>query len=59
MTDRTVSISELQKELGPILDALPWTSVVITRRGRPIARLTVIRPETSVEPADEPEDIPP
>ncbi|MBU3916735.1 type II toxin-antitoxin system prevent-host-death family antitoxin [bacterium] len=45
---RTVSVREVRQQIGSLLDAVTaGEKVVITRRGKPIAKLTVIAPEES------------
>lgn len=46
---RTVSVGDVQKNFAKILDSIQsGERVVITRRGRPVARLTALGPQGDV-----------
>lgn len=50
MTKETVTSSDLQRNIGTHLEgALRGKSVIITRRGRPVAVLAPLPPETPKE----------
>ena len=42
-----IPISELRERLLSLVDDLPQEGIVITRHGRPIARLTPVRPSNA------------
>ncbi len=45
---KTVSVREARQQIGSLLDAVKaGEKVVITRRGKPVAKLIVIEPEES------------
>jgi len=43
---KTVSVREARQQMGNLLDAvIAGEKIIITRRGKPIAKLTVVEPE--------------